>query len=193
MKKITMASLIAAAIVFGGCSDKSKEAVEETTAKAVETTKEATATVAESATKAVDATKEVAAKAVDSAKETTESATEAVKAAGASISEATDKAAAAAKEAVAEVADKAAGASNEAGAAAYAKCAACHGVDGKTKALNKSEIIAGQSKDDLVAKLKQYKAGTLNVSGMGTLMKGQIAPMSDADIDAVAQYISTLK
>ena len=54
-------------------------------------------------------------------------------------------------------------------------------------------MIAGQAKADLVTKINGYKAGTINVAGMGTLMKGQVAAMDDATIDAVAAYISTMK
>ncbi len=61
------------------------------------------------------------------------------------------------------------------------------------KALGKSEVIAGQSKDDLIAKIKEYKAGTRNVAGMGALMKGQVASLGDADIEAIATYVSGLK
>jgi len=194
MKKITMLSVVAAAILFVGCGNKTKESTADATAKAVESTKEAAAT-------AGNAAKEAADKAVDAAKE-----------AGSAISEATNKAADAAKEAVSKTADAAKetadkvveatteattaaadAATNVAGAEAYSKCAGCHGADGKTKALGKSPVIAGQSKEDLVTKIKGYKAGTLNTAGMGTLMKGQVASMSDADIDAVAGYISTLK
>ncbi|MBD3788953.1 MAG: c-type cytochrome [Campylobacterales bacterium] len=77
--------------------------------------------------------------------------------------------------------------------AAYAKCAGCHGMDGKTKALGKSEIIAGQAEADLIAKINEYKAGSRNVAGMGTLMQGQVAMLSDEDIQAIAAYISNLK
>jgi cytochrome c553 len=194
MKKITMLSVVAAAILFVGCGNKTKESTTDATAKAVESTKEAAAT-------AGNAAKEAADKAADAAKE-----------AGSAISEATNKAAEAAKEAVSKTADAAKetadkvveatteattaaadAATNVAGAEAYSKCAGCHGADGKTKALGKSPEIAGQSKEDLVTKIKGYKAGTLNTAGMGTLMKGQVASMSDADIDAVAGYISTLK
>ncbi|MBD3843091.1 MAG: zinc-ribbon domain-containing protein, partial [Campylobacterales bacterium] len=59
------------------------------------------------------------------------------------------------------------------GAAAYAACGACHGADGKTAALGKSAIIAGQSAADIESKLKEYKAGTRDVTGNGALMKGQ--------------------
>jgi cytochrome c553 len=43
------------------------------------------------------------------------------------------------------------------------------------------------------ADLKGYKAGTLNKHGMGMLMKGQVASLSDADIKALAEYIHGLK
>ncbi|MCO4844681.1 MAG: c-type cytochrome [Sulfurovum sp.] len=76
--------------------------------------------------------------------------------------------------------------------AAYAKCKGCHGADGKTKALGKSAVIAGQDKAALITSMNEYKAGTKNVAGMGMLMKGQAASMSDADIEAVAEYLSQI-
>ncbi len=79
------------------------------------------------------------------------------------------------------------------GMALYTKCAGCHGKDGKTKALGKSAVIAGQSSATLIESIRGYKSGTRNISGMGTLMKGQVSSMSDSDIEAVAAYISTLK
>jgi cytochrome c553 len=77
------------------------------------------------------------------------------------------------------------------GKALYAKCAGCHGADGKTKALGKSDPIAGLAADKVVEELKGYKAGTLNKHGMGGVMKGQ-ANMSEEDMKAVAEYIATL-
>ena len=79
------------------------------------------------------------------------------------------------------------------GAALYKKCAACHGAKGEKPALGKSGIIGGQDAATTAADLKAYKAGTLNKKGMGALMKGQVASYSDADIDAVAAHIATLK
>ncbi|WP_187647923.1 c-type cytochrome [Nitrosophilus labii] len=76
------------------------------------------------------------------------------------------------------------------GAALYKKCAGCHGAHGEKHALGKSKPIKGWSKDKLVESLKGYKAGTRNVYGMGGLMKGQVASYSDADIEAVSEYIS---
>ena len=180
MKKITMLSIVAAAVLFTGCGEKTKESATDAAAKAVESTKEA-------ASSAVDAAKEAADKAVDATKEAADKAVEATKKTVDATKEAATAAAATATAAVADTA------TNVAGAAAYAKCAGCHGADGKTLALGKSPVIAGQSKEELVTKLNGYKAGTINVSGMGTLMKGQVATMDDAAIDAVSTYISTLK
>ncbi len=78
------------------------------------------------------------------------------------------------------------------GAALFAKCAGCHGQDGKTKALGKSAPIAGMSADEIVKDLEGYKAGTLNKHGMGGVMKGQAAALSADDMKALADYISKL-
>lgn len=78
------------------------------------------------------------------------------------------------------------------GAAVYAKCVGCHGANGEKQALGKSAVIAGEDAAATVEKLNGYKAGTLNLRGMGGLMKGQVAALSDEDIKAVADYIATL-
>lgn len=75
----------------------------------------------------------------------------------------------------------------------YNKCVGCHGANGEKAALGKSAALQGQSKEDIKSKLMGYKNGTLNVAGMGGLMKGQVANMSEEDIDSVSEYISTLK
>jgi cytochrome c553 len=156
MKKVTLLSLVAAAVLFVACGEETKKSAAEATVAVKETAKVAVEETKETATKAVEASKEVAAEAVESL-----------------------------KEAVAP-------SENVAGAAAYAKCAGCHGKDGKTKALGKSEVVAGQSAADLTVKMAEYKAGTRNVTGMGTLMKGQVASMSDDDIKAVSEYMSAM-
>ena len=79
------------------------------------------------------------------------------------------------------------------GAATFAKCAGCHGANGEKAALGKSAIIQGQDAAKTVEQLNGYKAGTLNQHGMGAVMKGQVAALSDADIKAVADHIAGLK
>ena len=78
-------------------------------------------------------------------------------------------------------------------AASFAACAACHGAKGEKPALGKSEIIAGWDEAKVVASLNGYKAGTLNVHGMGAVMKGQVAKLSDADIADLAKQIAAMK
>jgi len=176
MKSIIALSLVAAALLFTGCGEDTKKAASEAATKAVESTKEASHTVADAATEAADKTVEATKEAVTTATEAVEKAVDSVKE---TVSTAT-------VEAVDSVL-------SDEGQKIYAKCSGCHGADGKTKALGKSAVIAGQSKVDLMTKMKAYKAGTRNEAGMGTLMKGQMATLDDAAIAEVATYISTLK
>lgn len=79
------------------------------------------------------------------------------------------------------------------GAALYQKCAACHGLKGEKAALGKSEVISGWNSAKTLEALKGYKAGTRNTKGMGALMKGQTAALSDADMKVLADHIAGLK
>ena len=193
MKKLTLLSVVAASLLLIGCGqDKTTET------KAQVATPAKTETVAEKATKAVEATKEAASAAVEKTKEVAKNAKEAVAEKATKAVEATKKVATAAAEKTAEVAKDvkeavAPKAEKSTAPAVFAKCAGCHGADGKKKALGKSEIIAGQAKADLVKKIHEYQAGTRNTKGMGGLMKGQVAGLSDADIDAIATYVSGIK
>jgi len=196
MKNITLLSLAAAAVLFSACGEDAKKAAAEATAKAAEMAKEATSS-------AVEATKEAAANTVDAAKaaakEKAAAAAEALKERAAAATEAAKEKAAEAVDATKEAASSAAAAvagSDDLAAKGkelYAKCAGCHGADGKTKALGKSAVIAGESAEDIEKKLQEYKAGTRNVAGMGMLMKGQVVSLSDEDIKALAAYIASLK
>ncbi len=79
------------------------------------------------------------------------------------------------------------------GAASYAKCAGCHGQNGEKAALGKSAIITGQDAAKTVEQLQGYKAGTLNIHGMGGVMKGQVASLDDAGMKEVSDYIAAMK
>jgi len=74
----------------------------------------------------------------------------------------------------------------------FTKCVACHGANAEKKALGASQVIAGWDAAKVEAALKGYKDGSYG-GAMKGVMKGQIAPYSDADIAAVAGYVSTLK
>ena len=204
MKKTVLLSMIAAMVLFAGCSEETKKSASETASAAKETTqsavKDAKEAVKETAQKAVETSKEVAQKAKEKATEAVEATKEAVAPAAEAVTESTEEAAAPSEEVSEEAAPAtesseqaaaSATADSEAGKALYAKCAACHGADGKNPALNKSAIIAGQSAADLETKILEYKAGTRDVNGMGAMMKVQVATMSDEDIKAVSAYIAT--
>ncbi|MDD2639976.1 MAG: c-type cytochrome [Arcobacteraceae bacterium] len=70
----------------------------------------------------------------------------------------------------------------------YKKCAGCHGANGEKVALGKSKIIKDMTKAEIVAAMKGYKDGSYG-GPMKGLMKGQSAPLSDADIEAIANFI----
>lgn len=71
------------------------------------------------------------------------------------------------------------------------KCTACHGSKAEKSALGKSQIIAGWKEDQVKTALKGYQAGTYGKE-MKAVMQGQAKGLNDAQIDAVAKYISTL-
>jgi len=73
----------------------------------------------------------------------------------------------------------------------YKKCAGCHGADGSTKALGKSQVIKGWSAAKAEDALNGYRDGTYG-GDMKTLMKGQVSNLSDSDIKLVSDYISKL-
>jgi len=79
------------------------------------------------------------------------------------------------------------------GAAMFQKCTACHGAKAEKAALGKSEVIAGWSSAKTLDALKGYKAGTRNTKGMGAIMKGQTATLSDGDMKTIADYVAGLK
>lgn len=186
MKKVTLFSLVAAALLFTACGEETKKAAAEATAATTEAVKKDSANAIEAAkVKAAEIAEEAKIKSEEIAAAAADKA-EAMKAASAAkVAEAAT--------AVKEKAEEVAAGTTETVPAAYDKCKGCHGVDGKTKALGKSAIIAGQDKEALVASMNEYKAGTKNVAGMGMLMKGQVATMSDTDIEAVAEYLSAIK
>jgi cytochrome c553 len=75
------------------------------------------------------------------------------------------------------------------GAALYKKCAACHGATGEKVALGKSKVIKDLSKEQIITAIKGYKDGSYG-GPMKALMKGQVASLSDADAEAVAEFIT---
>jgi cytochrome c553 len=203
MKKSFIYSLVLAA-VLAGCGDSAKEAastaadhVKAATSSVTESTKEAAKSATASAADAVKEGKNVVAAAKEAATETASKAVEATKEAASNAVEATKEAAGKVVEKATAAATGAATAAKEAvagadGAAIFKKCSACHGAKAEKKALGASQVIGGWDAAKIEAALHGYKAGTYG-GPMKGVMKGQVASMSDADIKAVAEYISTLK
>lgn len=78
------------------------------------------------------------------------------------------------------------------GAALYSKCTGCHGVFGEKQALGKSKVINKMSKEDLITALNGYKDGSYG-GPMKGLMKGQVAKLDKAQVEALALHITSLK
>ncbi len=72
--------------------------------------------------------------------------------------------------------------------ASTAACVGCHGKNFEKKALGKSKIVKDMSKEDIVKALKGYKNGSYG-GAMKGLMKGQVASLSQADMNAIAESI----
>lgn len=77
------------------------------------------------------------------------------------------------------------------GAVLFKKCASCHGQKAEKAALGKSQIIAGWDVAKLDGALHGYKDGSYG-GAMKGLMKSQVQSLNDAQITALAEYISSL-
>ena len=202
MKNFTLLSLVAVSMLLTACGEKTKKAVEESSEVVQEAVKEDTlsalneakkvlsdaaeATKVKAAQMAEDAKIEAAKMAVAAEEKTAElkaSAQESMTEAGDALKEQAETVKSAATEAIASISAP----------AAYDKCKGCHGADGKTVALGKSAVIAGQDKAALITSLHEYREGMKNVAGMGGLMKAQVVSMSDEDFEVIAEYLSSVK
>ena len=79
------------------------------------------------------------------------------------------------------------------GAAIYdSACKTCHGAKAEKVALGKSKVLAALSQDEIVKSMKGYKDGSYG-GAMKAIMIPQVNKLSDADIDAVAAHVQTIK
>lgn len=81
----------------------------------------------------------------------------------------------------------------EKGAVVFKKCVACHGAKAEKSYLNKIPVLTTLDPNGMVENMKKYKAGELNLFKMGAVMKGQMASLSEEDMQNVVAYIMTLK
>jgi cytochrome c553 len=71
-------------------------------------------------------------------------------------------------------------------------CATCHGDEGKAPIMNLYPKVNGQSKEYTIAQIKMIKDGT-RAGGLTIAMKAMIATLSDEDITAIAEYLSSVE
>lgn len=79
------------------------------------------------------------------------------------------------------------------GAALYQTktCFSCHGKDAKTPILPAYPKLAGQNAVYAAQQMRDIKSGARS-NGMAAAMKGVMHLVSDEEIDAIAQWLSTL-
>lgn len=77
------------------------------------------------------------------------------------------------------------------GEALYKTCASCHGQKGEKEALGKSLVIAGWDKERTIKAMNGYKDGSYG-GVMKNIMKPQVENKTDAEIEALATFISNL-
>ena len=90
--------------------------------------------------------------------------------------------------AAAQAEARAAASPAELGKAAYAGCVACHGQQGEGGV---GPLLAGQTADEIYAKLVQYKNGETR-GNQSALMWGQSAMLSDDDMKNIGAFIESL-
>lgn len=178
------------------------KATNEVVEKASEVTKETVATVVDTAKEVVangNATVEtVAATSTEVAEQKVEEVKEATKEVVSNVVEATTQKAQEVKENVTEAVAQAVATTEVApsepsvsGEALFKACSSCHGQKAEKQALGKSQVIAGWDKQKVIDALNGYKDGTYG-GVMKGIMKGQVSTKSDAEIEALADFISTL-
>jgi len=70
-------------------------------------------------------------------------------------------------------------------------CIACHGPDAKTPILPNYPKLAGQNYEYMIQQIMDIKSGARS-NGQTAAMKAVLPIASDAELDAIARYISTL-
>lgn len=174
--KAFSAVLLASAVVLTGCTgdDESASTASAPAQQSTMDVKQPEPAVVEKAPLA-----EAAAKVEEKTEETKVVVEEKTEEVAAVIEEKTEEATAAAEEAVAEV-------SAPAGKDKYSSCAGCHGTNGEGGV---GPALNSQSADEIVAKLKKYKAGE-QLGPMTGMMAPLAQALSEEDMQAIADYIS---
>lgn len=72
-------------------------------------------------------------------------------------------------------------------------CKQCHGEKGDKQVAGKTAQISALPKETIIKALKDYRSGKRSQHGMGQVMKSEVLKNSDAEIEALATYITSLK
>lgn len=212
MKKILLSSLVAATVIFTGCTEEKKAesapvVTEQKTVQAepkVEVSTETnTQIVSKAANDVAKTVTDATSKVIENLKndetvqetkkmvvETTkEVVNETMKTAEKIVDETVKTVAPAVQKAIENVTAS----SNPAIDAKqlFATCAGCHGANAEKKALNMSQIIKGWDKQKIIDALNGYKTGTYG-GPMKGVMVGQVSSKTPEEIEALATYISGL-
>lgn len=73
--------------------------------------------------------------------------------------------------------------------ASYNTCKGCHGAAGEKNTMAPAAIPSELTKAEVKAALEGYKAGTYDKAGKAMMMKGQVARLTPAQIEELANYI----
>lgn len=178
MKKIILISAVAAAFLFTGCDSKAPQ--EDVKAPQQEIQKQQpTAPQTQQETQVHEPKKEVVADTIIDESE-------------APIEKRAQDVVEKVQESLTEVVEKAEKeVTQRSGKELFVSCIACHGADGSRPALNASQPIKGWEVEKTVNALQGYKEGTYG-GALKASMIGQVANLSDADIQALAEYINSL-
>ncbi|MDR9497971.1 MAG: c-type cytochrome [Hydrogenovibrio sp.] len=187
-----------ASVMLVGCGDQGEESQQSSQTDPAMTApnggESSTADVKQKVGETVEAVKEKTAettdKVVEETKEMADKASDEIKQASDTVSEKTAKVTQDVKEEASEQVQEAEQAVVEdvaSGGQLYSTCVGCHGANGEGGVGPK---LAGQAKDDLVSKMLKYKAGE-EIGPMSAMMIPQAQQLSEPEIEAVAQYITT--
>lgn len=172
-------SVVAALFLIGCDSQNKQEVVKETKTETAQNVKE---TQSEISQKAADVKTEVVQKAQEVMSDVADTTQEIKEEVSQKVEDVITEAAGDVKEAVVE--------SQIDAAAIYKVCAGCHGADGSKAALGKSQVIKGWDAKKTEDALLGYKNKTYG-GVMKGLMTSQVSSLSDEEIKAVSEYIST--
>jgi len=69
-------------------------------------------------------------------------------------------------------------------------CVTCHGAEGKAPITDTYPRLAGQNEAYLVRQIKDIKSGARS-NGQAAVMRSMVQKLSDAEIEAIAAYLSS--